>query len=217
VSFADNLAAAPCFDCTNARTDTEQAICDSPVLAALDSNLAADYQQALSEASTAARDAIRADQVTWLMHRDLCGRDAECIEREMRSRLFTLAFGYAGQGDETAVAMGTMSGVYCARDGADRLVIEERDGAAQFSVESWQANGHSCGTPPFVGSAQDGGYIAQDGDCTLRIEPAGNSVVLTARPVAACKSRYCGARAVIDRMVFPANDRRSLGQSMSCD
>jgi uncharacterized protein len=215
--FAASLAGAQSFACSDARTDTERAICTSPRLAELDSRVAANYQMALDEASQSGRGAIRADQGAWLAQRDICGEDAACIEREMRSRLMALTFGYVRPDGEDAVAMGSMSGVYCARDAADRLVVEEREAAARFSVESWQANGHSCGTPALLGYAQNGAYVAQDGDCTLRLEPVGETVVLTARPVEACKSRYCGARAVIDRMVFPVSARRELGPSTRCE
>jgi len=204
-------AAAPSFDCAKAGTATEHAICASSALSELDVALAAAYRAARAGASQAARDRVRADQIAWLARRDRCGGDTGCLEREMRARLAALAAvsGAVGSGG-SAAATGGLSGIYCARGGADRLVVEDRGGTARFSLLTVQANGHSCGTSTLTGRAQGAAYVARDGDCTLRLSREGGAVVLAADSPAACKALYCGARAVIDRMTFPAGTRRAL-------
>lgn len=60
------LAHAASFDCTQARTPQEKAICASPKLSAADEQMAAAYKNALSATSPAMVADVRADQRAWL-------------------------------------------------------------------------------------------------------------------------------------------------------
>ncbi|TWB42446.1 lysozyme inhibitor LprI family protein [Nitrospirillum pindoramense] len=59
----------PSFNCADAKTVTEKAICADPTLAALDANIAQLYKQALAKAGPDA-GAVRAEQRRWLAYRD---------------------------------------------------------------------------------------------------------------------------------------------------
>ena len=197
-------AAAPSFDCAKAGTPTEHAICGAPALAALDSALAEAYRAARAGAGEAERARIRAEQIAWLGRRDACGADAACLEARMAARLAALRDGARG-----AAAAG-MSGVYCARDGADALVVEVRGARADFALSSWQGGGHHCGTGTLAARRANGAFAVQDRGCRLRLFERDGSVVLEAEPFEACKAQYCGARAAMGRFAFPAGARRPL-------
>jgi hypothetical protein len=103
-----------------------------------------------------------------------------------------------------------IGGVYCARDGADALVVEVRGDVADFALSSWQANGHHCGTPTLTARRAADAWVAQDGGCTFRLFTEGGALVLAAAPFETCKMQYCGARAAISRFAFPTSARRPL-------
>lgn len=198
-------AASPSFDCAKAGTATEHAICASARLSALDRALAEAYRAARSGVGAAERDRIRSEQIDWLGARDACAADPDCLAERMEARIAALRDGAAGRGDGSG-----LTGVYCQRDGADALVVEVRGQSAVFALSSWQANGHHCGTPALTARRAEVGWVAQDGDCTLRLAEEDGAVVLTAAPFDACKARYCGARAAMNRFEFQAASRRPL-------
>ena len=73
LSFASVAAAGdpdsapkPSFDCAAAHTATEQAICATPSLAALDAHLADLYATLRASLPSAAGDGLRRDQLDWL-------------------------------------------------------------------------------------------------------------------------------------------------------
>lgn len=206
--WSAGAAAAPSFDCARASTPTEHAICGAPALAALDRALADAYRAARTGAGEAERARIRAEQIAWLGRRDACGADAACLEARMAARLAALRGG--GTAGSARRAAAGLSGVYCAREGADALVVEVRGARAAFALSSWQGGGHHCGTGTLTARRANGAFVAQDRACTLRLFRSGGSVVLEAGPFEACKAQYCGARAAMGRFAFPAGARRPL-------
>lgn len=70
-------AAAASFDCAQASTPFERAICDHPALSAADLRLALTYESALGGLSEQARGAVRTGQREWLSYAQrACTRDA---------------------------------------------------------------------------------------------------------------------------------------------
>ena len=94
-------AHAASFDCKNARTPTEKAICASPKLSALDEKLAADYERALHALSPGGSAQLKASQRSWLRFAtQVCAPvkrpghgegTAQCLENEFGHRLDQLA------------------------------------------------------------------------------------------------------------------------------
>jgi uncharacterized protein len=82
------------FDCVNASTRAERAVCASPALGAKDVTLAAYFQLLLrlkpATAGMAYRefdDMLRSDQRQWLKERDACQADAACLDRVYDRRI----------------------------------------------------------------------------------------------------------------------------------
>lgn len=80
-------APGPSFDCTQAGTATERAICVNPALAALD--------RALGDAWTARRrvdnsEASLSEQRRWIAERDSCQGDMTCLQASMSERVAVL-------------------------------------------------------------------------------------------------------------------------------
>lgn len=70
--------ARPSFDCARARTKGEIAVCSNAGLAALDRNMAAQYTQAIEQATPQQRELLRATRNHFLAYRDRCPSRA-CI------------------------------------------------------------------------------------------------------------------------------------------
>ena len=68
----------PSFDCANARTKGEVAVCSDPGLSALDVNMAAQYRRALAAADDAQRAALQSTRDRFLAYRDRCP-NRQCI------------------------------------------------------------------------------------------------------------------------------------------
>jgi uncharacterized protein len=93
VAVAAPAAAEPTasFDCTKARTATEQAICKDDSLAWLDLQLNRLYGDVRQLQSEGARPALRDEQRDWVARRDACGGTDECITRLYWQRVQSLA------------------------------------------------------------------------------------------------------------------------------
>jgi hypothetical protein len=72
------VGARPSFDCTNARTAGEHAICSNTGLAALDRNMAAQYARSMAAASPEQQAQLRRTRDRFLGYRDRCPNNA-CI------------------------------------------------------------------------------------------------------------------------------------------
>ena len=72
------VGARPSFDCDNARTKSEIAVCSSAGLAALDRTMSAQYGRAIANASPEQRAALQQTRDRFLRYRDRCPNNA-CI------------------------------------------------------------------------------------------------------------------------------------------
>ena len=87
LSFASiglpGAVSAASFDCSKATTKTEVAICDDPILSALDDGMAkAFYSEDLVKS-----DELLASQRSWLAKRDACQNDNQCLTEIYFNRL----------------------------------------------------------------------------------------------------------------------------------
>ena len=79
-------AANPSFNCANARTRGEHAVCSDPGLAALDRQMASQYQRAMSTTPPEAQALLRRTRDRFLAYRDRCSSDA-CIAGAYQDRM----------------------------------------------------------------------------------------------------------------------------------
>jgi uncharacterized protein YecT (DUF1311 family) len=78
--------ASPSFNCANARTRGEEAVCSNPALASLDRQMARQYNAAASEADSSQRRLLERTRSRFLSYRDRCTND-ECVASTYRSRM----------------------------------------------------------------------------------------------------------------------------------
>jgi hypothetical protein len=76
----------PSFNCTNARTRGEIAICGDAELATLDRNMAAQYGRAVAGGSAEQRDLLRETRDRFLRYRDRCP-DRQCLAAAYAGRM----------------------------------------------------------------------------------------------------------------------------------
>ena len=79
-------SANPSFNCRYARTRGEIAVCNSTSLAALDRQMAAQFNSAMASASPAQRNLLQRTRTAFLSYRDQCPSDA-CIAETYRGRM----------------------------------------------------------------------------------------------------------------------------------
>ena len=79
-------AASPSFNCRLARTRGEVAVCRDAGLAALDRQMAAQYQRAMAAADPRRRQWLQATRDSFLRYRDRCGTTA-CMADAYRGRM----------------------------------------------------------------------------------------------------------------------------------
>jgi hypothetical protein len=109
----------------------------------------------------------------------------------------------APKGGPVAAPAVTASTGYCYRVDETILRLDVAgDGQAVFALESWQANGHSCGA---AGAARpiEGGWVHETGACRIEILVTPESGLRLTDRDWICKETMCGARAVIDGLAFP--------------
>ena len=80
------VAASPSFDCGRARTGGERAVCGDPGLAALDRQMASQYQRAMSTTTPEAQALLRRTRDRFLAYRDRCP-DSACIAGAYQDRM----------------------------------------------------------------------------------------------------------------------------------
>jgi len=78
--------ANPSFDCDRARTRGEIAVCGDPGLAALDRQMAAQYNAAISQADRSQRRLLERTRGRFLSYRDRCATN-QCVAETYRSRM----------------------------------------------------------------------------------------------------------------------------------
>ena len=82
----ERQTASPSFNCANARTRGEIAVCNNSALASLDRQMAGQYNAAVSEADVSQRRLLERTRSRFLSYRDRCGSD-DCIANTYRSRM----------------------------------------------------------------------------------------------------------------------------------
>ena len=80
------MTANPSFDCSRARTRGEIAVCSDPGLAALDRQMAAQFNAALSRAERDQRRLLERTRGRFLSYRDRCATN-QCVAETYRSRM----------------------------------------------------------------------------------------------------------------------------------
>ena len=83
---AQPQAANPSFDCGNARSRSEVAICNDSGLAALDRQMAAQFNSGMSQADDEQRRLLKRTRDRFLSYRNRCADNA-CIAQTYRSRM----------------------------------------------------------------------------------------------------------------------------------
>ena len=83
---ASQAGAQPSFDCRVARTGGEIAVCRNEGLAALDRQMAAQYQRAIAAANPAERNLLQRTRDDFLRYRDRCGNN-DCVASTYRGRM----------------------------------------------------------------------------------------------------------------------------------
>ena len=78
--------ANPSFDCNNARTRSELAVCSDPALATLDRQMASQFSRAMAEADAGERVLLDQTRARFLDYRDGC-RSNDCIASAYRGRM----------------------------------------------------------------------------------------------------------------------------------
>jgi hypothetical protein len=82
-------AARPSFNCGNARSRGEVAVCSDPGLAALDRQMAARFRSALSDADPEQRALLTRTRDSFLRYRDQCDSNS-CIAETYRGRMLEI-------------------------------------------------------------------------------------------------------------------------------
>ena len=79
-------SANPSFDCNNAQTPGEVAVCSDPQLAALDRRMAVQFRSALADASPQQRAILNRTRDSFLRYRDQCPSNA-CVAETYQGRM----------------------------------------------------------------------------------------------------------------------------------
>lgn len=93
---APTASARPSFNCANARTRGERAVCSDSGLASLDRQMAAQFNRAVANASPGERQMLVRTRDRFLNFRDRCGSDS-CIADAYRGRMAEISDIMSGQ------------------------------------------------------------------------------------------------------------------------
>ncbi|MEM6616242.1 MAG: lysozyme inhibitor LprI family protein [Pseudomonadota bacterium] len=86
---------AQSFNCNQARTATEHAICANRQLSNYDDQMAEDYGWIRRRLSNADQQDLRAEQRFWLHERNRCGGDYGCLSEMYEGRISDLEYWYS--------------------------------------------------------------------------------------------------------------------------
>jgi uncharacterized protein YecT (DUF1311 family) len=91
--LTDNQKPNPSFDCSKSNTKAESEICSSIELSDFDRSVAQAYKLVLSQYRDAGNDSrsVTREQKAWLVKRNECGVDRNCLVYSMRKRLNELS------------------------------------------------------------------------------------------------------------------------------
>ena len=85
--FRPSAHQVPSFNCGQAKTESERAICGSPVLALFDLSVTDAYKRMRETGTVGMIHALNASQKRWLAARERCRRDTKCLAEIMFQRL----------------------------------------------------------------------------------------------------------------------------------
>ncbi|WP_248807350.1 lysozyme inhibitor LprI family protein [Pseudomonas sp. MWU13-2100] len=197
------IAAANSFDCTNADTPTEKAICSDPYTLGLDSKLGQAWKMAKATVKDTAM--LTADQRQWIKNRDYCATDFHCIRVSYSTRIVELQ--HAGKPFNWK---GTWRRVPWGRFDSAEWKITGRAPKLGFTVKAAtkMTSGMLTGTFNLEGS--EGIYHSED--CTLILTPT--TALLNVIQVGECRGTDAvfGGRYVVSEQPLDSNyDLLSLG------
>lgn len=93
---APSVSARPSFNCANARTRGERAVCSDSGLASLDRQMAAQFNRAMANASPGEREMLVRTRTRFLRYRDRCSTDS-CVADSYRGRMAEISDIMSGQ------------------------------------------------------------------------------------------------------------------------
>ncbi len=184
----------PSFNCHNAGSPTEKAICGSPELSALDSRLTAAWKRSLTIFADAAAllAPLRTEQRGWMAKRNACGASVSCLQTAYQERIAVLEFRPA---PEPAPADGFV-GIFD-HEGFMTVSIQRRDAtSARVLVdgadpESGRWTCHFEGIGNVTGSRMEA--LGAESDSKLILERLGNGVrIPDVDSNFAANQAYCG-------------------------
>ena len=87
----DSASSEPSFDCARASNDVEHAICSSPELSLVDSEMGRAYGDLLSKLDPKERADLKSEQREWILRRqEECGGNVFCLNTFLHARLENL-------------------------------------------------------------------------------------------------------------------------------
>lgn len=218
IALATNAMSAS-FDCTLASNDTEKAICDYGELSALDDIMALTYANAPAVVGWMSVEVLRIEQREWIVERNKCGSDLNCIYGSYIDRLKQISAGvlelevnnnitsfiYEGEPvdglceiDQTLSEWGQCVTLMPAGATFRGVSVAGNLAFDYFYVGS---NGHMCNLSGLA-AKNNNSWIFKDkySSCELSIELDAAGLKLS--PTEQCNS-YCGMRAYggIDRFI----------------
>jgi len=231
-------ANAASFDCAKASNKIDRMICSSARVSQLDSNMADAYRAATAAASE--RERLKIVQRQWLAQRDRC-QDETCLISVYEQRIAALSMS-ALTADEPEPLLGKIEGRYetpaqsCSEMGEDGrqvpcsargipdclLIRRIDDKQAYVEVRSFQINGHGCYAKGLA-TLRGGGLVHvatdEEGDKGkgFRIRLANHSLKIEYLEDPGFDfPPFCGARARLDRLIFPLTVKAPVTQDSSC-
>ena len=90
VGLSPLAAQAASYDCTQATTPAEIAVCANPGLNQLDEELAVLYRSLLNSLPSRQADRMQQDQRSWLKARNSCGAEVRCLKARYEERIARL-------------------------------------------------------------------------------------------------------------------------------
>jgi uncharacterized protein YecT (DUF1311 family) len=187
--------ANPSFDCAKATSAAEKTVCEVPDLQWSDRQLARFYQMALKD-SGYGRMGVMQSQRAFLVRRDACGTNIECLDNAYKAQFKALA---------GSVKVGEPFGAFKPEGMGGSMWIVRFGYDAAFKILTVGGGGHTCTFD--TDSAPQGGkgvirYVEKGANaCRITIVPDGDDMVVQSKNC----SDYCGMRAVLDARYKPVN------------
>jgi uncharacterized protein len=180
-------SAAPSFDCNRAQSISEREVCRVPALQWLDRQLAHLYNEVRLRGGQALINGQRA----FLVRRESCVTNVECIERVYGERLLAI-----GRYSDTTDPVGRFRPT---RFGGEMWVVRYGGLTGAIQILSVGDGGHTCVFETDNATQTGKGVLkaverGDDGACRLNVIPDGNDQRVETQN---CQS-FCGMRSIMD-------------------